>query len=482
MLAVLGLALLRELLAEAPAVLPTVCSSLDEDEVIGVSLLQVSLSQQAATRAEAPTAERTGVLEYQVHPWANKNGDAMHTGISPHKAPLDLSAPAWIFEEPGREGAMFTYSTPVIDNQSNVYISSTSGFIYSLTPSGSIRWSVKPAGTTVPTPALLGTSLFAATDDGNAFKLDLSTGEVQWKTQYMPGSSGDAWSVAAEDGIVVMAGNQKDAEMLGGNEFVVALDAESGSVLWTFKPYALVYNFMPAIIAGTVVFADCDGAAYRLRLSNGSVLWQTLGNRDGTTMTTGGAIVGPNGMVYVTSNLDGSCQGLGVHGAVRAHDLESGIVRWERSFEQQANAGAALVHLDNGSLAVLTGIGSNAGFPKPLPSVDGITRYQGDLVALDGATGATLWAFRPPVWENQATAGSTPTNLCLPDSWSNPAVSQSSGLIYVGWQGGVVYAINATDGSEVSKNDLHSGIQGEPAIAPGMLVVASCNRVAAFKM
>jgi len=52
----------------------------------------------------------------------------------------------------------------------------------------------------------------------------------------------------------------------------------------------------------------------------------------------------------------------------------------------------------------------------------------------------------------------------------------------VGWQGGVVYAINATDGSEVSKNDLHSGIQGEPAIAPGMLVVASCNRVAAFKM
>jgi len=56
MLAVLGLALLRELLAEAPAVLPMDGSSLDQDEVSGISLLQVRLSQQAATRAEASSA------------------------------------------------------------------------------------------------------------------------------------------------------------------------------------------------------------------------------------------------------------------------------------------------------------------------------------------------------------------------------------------------------------------------------------------
>ena len=68
---------------------------------------------------------------------------------------------------------------------------------------------------------------------------------------------------------------------------------------------------------------------------------------------------------------------------------------------------------------------------------------------------------------------------------TNPAIG-GDGAVYVPRSDGRVYAINDADGdgtvtlAETSSYDFRMAFQGSPAIAPGLLVVAPCDGLAAW--
>lgn len=86
------------------------------------------------------------IRETAFHP--TKGGNANHSGYSPYLGLADISFPSWTFLHPEVQPKGFRtaasrvfHGSPLIDADSNVYIQSTSGWIFSLTKDGSLRWS-----------------------------------------------------------------------------------------------------------------------------------------------------------------------------------------------------------------------------------------------------------------------------------------------------------------------------------------------------
>merc|ERR1712151_1475109 len=72
-------------------------------------------------------------------------------------------------------------------------------------------------------------------------------------------------------------------------------------VMWHFVTVMPIYNILISYANGSVGFADMTGTAYKLRLSDGKLLWK-VSSKFPASFSTGGAVLGPNGVLYVTSN------------------------------------------------------------------------------------------------------------------------------------------------------------------------------------
>mmetsp|Transcript_64467 Transcript_64467/g.203806 ORF Transcript_64467/g.203806 Transcript_64467/m.203806 type:complete len:470 (-) Transcript_64467:96-1505(-) len=428
-----------------------------------VSLIQVSLKRQAPP-----------------YFWAGKNGDISRTGASASVAPSNISGgPAWRFD-----GGLVR-ATPLIDAAKAVYFATIPGRVYKFSPEGKILWQWAASAQIPSVPAIANGRLFAASADGMVTALDMATGEPLWSTKAGLCAAGDTWSVTADSSVVVVPVAGAAAHCSYNSE-IVALDAQDGGVRWRHRPDTGVYNFLSAIVEDSLVFADSSGRPYRLDLADGRELWK-FADTSLSDLTTGGAAVGPNRVVYVTSNVGNmfNVQQKVGHGRLSAYSLDSGQRLWYRDLELQANGAAAIGILrpgGKGPLSVVVGIGEN---PNSIPQRAG--HKEGLVVAFDATTGRRLdWSYAPPVWQFVAAAGDTPTHICLPDAFSNPAID-GDGTVYVGFQDGRIYAVRDADGdgkvsdSEVSAHDTGAAFQASPAIAPDMLAAASCSGLFVYK-
>lgn len=80
---------------------------------------------------------------------------------------------------------------------------------------------------------------------------------------------------------------------------VTALKEDDGTKLWHFEPEVGLWNFIPMFEGdGTVMFQTQNGDAYKLRLSDGSLIWESV-ERDTCGWTDGGCMLGHNGILYV---------------------------------------------------------------------------------------------------------------------------------------------------------------------------------------
>jgi len=112
----------------------------------------------------------------------------------------------------------------------------------------------------------------------------------------------------------------------------MAVKASDGSKLWEFRPDYGFWNLM-AVFPGddTVLFQDQDSRTYRLGLHNGTLLWKNGGDHQlHKTWSDGGAMIGPNGLVYAVSS-----KGLvifhhpTVGGGVHAYRIDTGELVWQ---------------------------------------------------------------------------------------------------------------------------------------------------------
>jgi len=458
-------------------------------------VLAACLCTAAAAGPAAAVQDEVGLVQAQaaLHSsqarpafWAGKNGNLLRTGASRYLVPSNLkSGPAWSFHEKGNG---LIRAAPLIDSEYNIYLATIPGNVYKMNPHGKVLWKYS-ANRTIPcVPALMDGAIFAGTDEGRVFALDTDTGRQLWSTKVAQSIGGDTWSVTAAEGVVVVPGQQQPIlAPAGGGNRVLALDAKDGSKKWSFTPGDMVYNFLSAVHQGSLVFSDLTGRAYRLKLESGDEIWRTERAKNAAP-TTGGAVVGPNGIVYVTSNLH---QGPSTVGKVSALTFSKGQLLWEQTVGLPANNAAAVGLLGEGplaSLGVVIGVGANPSLPGPVSNLlRALDPKPGKVIALNALTGKPIWSYNMPTWQG-AAAGDTLSHVCLPDSFGNPAIG-GDGTVYIGFENGKLYAIRDGDGDgqinerqgEASSYSTGNAFQGSPAIAPGMLVATPCNAMHVFR-
>eukprot|EP00931_Biecheleriopsis_adriatica_P076458 TRINITY_DN50156_c0_g1_i1.p1 TRINITY_DN50156_c0_g1~~TRINITY_DN50156_c0_g1_i1.p1 ORF type:complete len:504 (-),score=42.70 TRINITY_DN50156_c0_g1_i1:58-1569(-) len=481
------------------------------------------------------------------HFWPIRNGNKNRSGFSPHiTAPSKLVGPAWSFEEPYPESERFViYGTPLIDSSRNVYIATTAGRLYALDEYGRLCWNHSENELWLGDCALEGSAIYCCARSGSAFALDAATGSELWRRQItlkflIPT---DGFSVVIANETMICPANSED--MYLSNSIVVALSTIDGSDKWRIDLPVPGFNFMPAIIDDTVMFADVKGGMHRVSLKDGERIWYTPGAYD-AYLPTGGAVVGPSGLAFVVTTchsyhallnyylhilnyfqtlVTGLCVLLAVAFLTRFAGLSKcfrltigtfvllsfmcgSVYVVLYTFYREKYAELRALRVSNGEVVwSFNGPGESAAAPSVAPIGEGdslqvIVGYhhcknascKNRVHGLEHDSGKVAWTFHPPPLDKSTQTDfenpekTDPTKLCIPDRFTNSAVGVD-GTIYINmWDGAWALKDANRDGhiypddpSEVSVHNVSWAMQGAPAIAPGMVVVAGCYKVVAFK-
>lgn len=242
-------------------------------------------------------------------------------------------------------------------------------------------------------PALTERWAFAASHEGEVYKLDRATGKREWVVSLERKITG---GVAAAYGMVAVG---------TANGEIVVLSEEDGSVLWE-KPLGGQVMSTPAFGSSRLVVQTIDGRLHGLDRTDGSVIW--LFDTSIPILTLRGE---SSPVVMGGATLAGFA-----NGKLVALDTESGFVAWERLIGEPKGRSELerLIDLD-GRFWVSDKI------------VFAVT-YQGGLAAIDIPSGRVLWT--KPV---SSYAG----------------VSEFLSQLYVVDEDGVLYAKDSVSGTDI---------------------------------
>jgi len=432
--------------------------------------------------------------------WPSGRGRIEHYSSSPFVAPRNLSGSlAWTWHDPVARYANVPNAVN-IDDTMNIYLTSLDG-IRKFTPNGELLWAYTPhreVGEEMPdTASLYKGAVFVSTTAGRIVAVSMRTGEELWKTKLASTDGNNGWVSVHEDTVITGSDandlNRGESTGRRADTRVTGLNASDGSVRWTFEPEAPVWNFLASFANdGTFTFQDYEGRAYRNRVSDGTLIWKSGGLVG--SWTDGSSLLGPNRVVYAVGNYPGMAypgDGPSNPGVISAYRLEDGELLWRTIVPRAPNEQPAIGHLagyEGLSLVQPIGQQCHQGFPT-------------DVYALDAETGRVRWIFNGPNQKEELQAGDSNLlaqfqrasagvrRITLPNPWSAPSID-ASGTVFIGSEEGPFYALQDanSDGlvkgaAEVSTLDTKACFSGSssPAIAPGMVVVASIDAMYVFK-
>lgn len=339
---------------------------------IVVSIGLLGFASSVVLKAEEPKPQRE-------HYWSQKNGNSIRSGASSHAAPSDLRVPLWDWDIPGHVNTgILTYgqveSSPLIDRDSNIYITTTTNQIYKLDRNGNQLWKLNLTekatldqkvgkdivqGMSVRgfSGSLYGDALYTGLSNGEALSIDLATGKVNWRNRYDAAAALDAWSATVANGTAIFVGTDGDySDGSQGNIDIVALSTTDGSEKWRLRQEqdSLVFEFMPAVVGDRFFFVDMKNNLHCRYIANGELAWMAKGHPGQLGK---GVVVGPHGLAFVSSN------GLAERsGALAAYDIETGEEIWRRRLGAEAAAAPTVGPLGpNGRFGVLVGTGHSKG-------------------------------------------------------------------------------------------------------------------------
>jgi outer membrane protein assembly factor BamB len=164
-------------------------------------------------------------------------------------------------------------------------------------------WKFDTGGKVRSSPVIAGGVVYAGSDSGELFALDLATGAKKWSAKITPppeSATKVPWirsAPAVAKGIVVV----------GAEDGVLrAFDAGSGKPKWEFRTAGQI-RASPAIVGERVIFGSWDGRCYCLRLSDGGEFWRQRVSDPGVRVHAPPAVAA--GRVYV-----GAWEGYSIHG------------------------------------------------------------------------------------------------------------------------------------------------------------------------
>jgi len=212
---------------------------------------------------------------------------------------------------------------------------------------------------------------------------------------------------------------------------------------WKFQTDGQVVS-SPAVVGDTVYVGSHDGNLYAIGLANGTLKWKF---KTGSHVSSSPAVVG--GVVYFLS----------YDSNFYAVDAATGKAKWKFATEGERRFAAKHLH---GALPAGETMPDPFDFYLSSAAVENGTVYfgsgDGNVYALDGATGALKWKFKTGDVVH-----------------ASPAVA--NGVVFVGSWDSYFYAIDAATGKEKWRfktgedPDIHNqvGIQSSAAVADGVV-------------
>jgi outer membrane protein assembly factor BamB len=222
---------------------------------------------------------------------------------------------------------------------------------------------------------------------------------------------------------------------------------------WSFTTGSGVSS-SPAVVNGVVYVGSDDSNVYALNANGGSKLWSFA---TGGSVLTSPAVA--NGLVYVAAN-----------GSIDALSAATGAQQWTQGIGSDSESSPTVA---NGSVYVGMGASVYAytgggdlewtfttgevvdAAPTVTNGVVYVGSVDGNIYALNAATGTQIWKFSP--------AGS--------EVETSPAVA--NGVVYVAADNGNIYALNAATGTQIWSFTTGSNVFSSPAVANGVVYVGS---------
>lgn len=362
-------------------------------------------------------------------------------------------------------------------------------------------------------------ALYGTTTSGYAFAIDLQGGEELWATKVSAEIAGVKGSVGAKGDILVVAASRcrnrycyryrnESENFIPANTVVRGLDRLDGSGIWSFTPDSPVWNFVPQFTdQGTLLFQDFQGSVYCLLVANGTLAWKQEGQMGMYTQSST-AYSGELNMVYsITERLYESkwcspytppgiliwCNTMqDTPGLVRGFDASTGMKKFEVILPMPP-AGASLGKLNSGHYRehLVIGMGLSCKYSGKY----GVASKPSELWALDAKEGGRLWKREgPTLWTPDCAGDKEGADIhrvmgirekCEPNSWTNPVID-GAGDVFVGNHVGVLQKWGSPDNRTYSVELLSTLETGTAltdqsiAMAPGMMVVATCNSIIVF--
>src|SRR6266581_8333962 len=355
-------------------------------------------------------------------------GDLANSGTSSSSVPGAVD-PLWDRDTGVREiGA-----TPAVA-YGKLFVTTMHGLFALNAGTGATLWTA-PVGRGFSSPAIFDHSVFVGTSNGTVVRLNASDGNVQWETRLLAHTlfSGITSSPkVAFDRVLIGTFNES-----GGPGEIVSLWASNGTVAWRY-PTGSVHYSSPAYsdgiayvgIMGTYnttsqVTFDPPHGVLALDAATGAEKWffETGGSVAASPAIAGSRLIAPS-----------------KDGNVYAIDRATGTLAWKAGVDAGVSSPAVVGD------SVIVGGGSF-----------GTT---GRVVALDAATGNTLWSY-------------------IPNGPVQASVTYADGKVFFATNTahGSIYALNATTGAPVWSFEPSPSeyILGSPVAADGMVFAPSDN-------
>ncbi len=339
-------------------------------------------------------------------------GDPAHTGVYAGAGPRELHGVKWQFATAGP-----VLSSPVLD-RGVLYFGSGDGSVYAVEAgTGAQKWKAATRGAVHSTPAVDQGLVFAASYDGGLYALDAATGHQRWRFATggerrfeAKGLHGlrpagqtffDAWDMVLSSPVV----GQGAVYFGSGDGNVYAVEETTGALRWKVATGDVVHA-SPAYDGSTIYVGSWDSVLYALDAASGREKWRFQAGQDPVAHNQVGfqgsaAVV--SGTVYV------GCRDAHLY----ALDAATGSPRWNLNTRGSwvvaspavaqgrvifGTSDSKLLHvLDAASGKPVYEHAENSYlFSSPAVTADTIYvgKMNGGLVALDLATGKTLWEYQ----------------------------------------------------------------------------------------
>lgn len=301
--------------------------------------------------------------------------------------------------------------------------------------------------------------------EAHVYSLDGKTGELIWK---YPVRNSIKNTIAIDKGVVLA----QDAQ-----GYLYAINAESGELSWEKQ---LPVNDLPSLVEGLVtsngvVYAGTGKGLCAIHIKDGKVIWQNKDWRSNMGATTTLSI-GENTLIASSQ-----------WGALYAHDLKTGKLKWQANADGLRSRGAsAAIHGDrlyiisDKSLFIMTVENGEIIERKELPFRVDVTStplltdkeiifgsVNAGLIALDNKTFALKWNFNT----NNALIFTSPYSR-KPSATIETSPVLVGNTVYVGASDGTIYGLNKKNGRLVWKHEAGAPILGSIAVSGNALIAA----------